>query len=633
MDKYYESIAERLNKGVYVFGAGIDGKAFYDEQGNNINVKCFLDNSVPENGQREINGIPVYNPNDAIKKGLDGYIIVASRKYCDEMRKQLEKAGLKQEQDFHIWQGTDHDLNLGHILDFIYFNKEKWGGINQKRSPRKILVETMNTHGGMAVFESYYANILAEKYDAEIVGNSCKMGPHMCFLQKTVFSSFNAHDFLTMELSQKQEYEAKELFNKIWPCLKTKYDWLDITIDGVNYGVEIYRYFVRAYAARFDPKKYHNQMKVVLNDALRRIVYYNDYFNANSVVAVLANDGLYLEGILRIIAWKHNAKFYAVSWGRVHRFANNDIASITRYGRNMREVFANLSTEEQDEGIAWAKNQLNKRFHGDTSEIKYMGNNTVYAEPITDRILRESDRIKVMICPHAIIDDPYPFGRFMFADHEDWLEYLGKMSEKTNYDWYIKYHPLAGKESTDMWDSIIKKYPNIHKLPLHCSPLQLRDEGINFALTLWGTIGHEYPLLGIQVINGGNNPHEDFDFNWNAKDIDQYEDWLLHLDRLHKEINVEEVYQFYYVNFRLNLYLWDGYKDNFYPKRKTYTVGAPHPQYINRDGVLVGYVEMYGDWLYRWFLDEEAEGNHKDLLNQCKEYINKVDELCEHMMD
>ena len=631
MDKYYEDITNRLERGIYIFGAGRDGKAFLDEQGDKINVICFLDNSVPREEKKMLCGIPVCNPIDVLDGGVDGYIIVASWKYHKEMQLQLEKAGLISEQDFHVWQGADHDLNLGHIIDFILYNKEKWRGINQKRSPRKILVETMNTHCGMLVFNSYYANILAERYDAEIVGNSCKFGLKKCFLQKTVFASFNAHDFLTMELSKQQNYEANQMFNKIWPNLKTKYDWLAISIDGINYGFEIYRIFVRSYSAQFDMDKYQEEMKMVLMESLKRIVYYNDYFSVNRVEVVLTNDGLYWEGILRVIAWKYQAKFYAVSWGRLRRFANNDAASVSRYGRNLKDIFDILPMEEQREGIEWAKQQLDRRFQGDTSEIKYMGNSSAYAEPRRERILSDNDKIKVVICPHSVLDDPYPYGKFMFADHEDWLEYLGRISEKTDYDWYIKYHPMAGRESTDLWDAIIKKYPRIRKLPLHCSPLQLRDEGMNFALTLWGTIGHEYPLLGIQVINGAQNPHDDFDFDWNAKTIDQYEDWLLHLETLQKDVDLQEIYKFYYVNYRLDPIMWNPNKDIFYPRRKIYTYDAPHPQYVNRAGVLVGYVEMYGDWLYRWFLDEEKERGSEILLKQCKEYINAVDGLCKNM--
>ena len=61
-------------------------------------------------------------------------------------------------------------------------------------------------------------------------------------------------------------------------------------------------------------------------------------------------------------------------------------------------------------------------------------------------------------------------------------------------------------------------FPQIILLDGNTSFLQLADEGLDYVFTCHGTVGHEVPLLGIQVINADiNNPHICYDFNWNPK--------------------------------------------------------------------------------------------------------------------
>ena len=57
------------------------------------------------------------------------------------------------------------------------------------------------------------------------------------------------------------------------------------------------------------------------------------------------------------------------------------------------------------------------------------------------KILKENKKIKVLISSHNIGDVSNAFGRKHFADFYEWLNFLGQMSQKTDFDWYIKDHP------------------------------------------------------------------------------------------------------------------------------------------------------------------------------------------------
>ncbi len=57
------------------------------------------------------------------------------------------------------------------------------------------------------------------------------------------------------------------------------------------------------------------------------------------------------------------------------------------------------------------------------------------------KILKSSDKFKVIIFPHSFIDLPHVYGGSLFCDFYDWLIYILKISKNTNYEWYIKVHP------------------------------------------------------------------------------------------------------------------------------------------------------------------------------------------------
>ena len=78
------------------------------------------------------------------------------------------------------------------------------------------------------------------------------------------------------------------------------------------------------------------------------------------------------------------------------------------------------------------------------------------------------------------------------------------------------------------------------------------------ALTCWGTIGFEYALLGIPVINASqNNPHINYNFNIHAKTLKEYEKILLNIKNIKLKMNKNEIYEFYFMKniFILLIYL------------------------------------------------------------------------------
>ena len=159
-----------------------------------------------------------------------------------------------------------------------------------------------------------------------------------------------------------------------------------------------------------------------------------------------------------------------------------------------------------------------------------------------------------MICTHEFHDNPHSTGGLLFPDFYEWLKYLGKKSIKSNHEWYIKNHPDCDLWTKSIVENFVKEFPSIKLINEKTSFLQLRDEGLNFVFTCHGTVGHECPLLGIQVINADlNHPHIAYDFNWTPKSISEYEKIIDDLSNITKQINNNEIYEFYFARNKLNV--------------------------------------------------------------------------------
>ena len=134
--------------------------------------------------------------------------------------------------------------------------------------------------------------------------------------------------------------------------------------------------------------------------------------------------------------------------------------------------------------------------------------------------------------------------------------------------------------------------------------IQLAKEGVNFALTVHGTVGHELPALGIQVITAGYNPHIAYDFNWHAKSIEEYEDYLLNLDKLHKEINMQDLYEFYYMH---NYYT---IADDLFLKS------------YNQSTEDLDWEQQIGPATYEYFLNQLTEMKHHEIIANIRRFID-----------
>ena len=159
-------------------------------------------------------------------------------------------------------------------------------------------------------------------------------------------------------------------------------------------------------------------------------------------------------------------------------------------------------------------------------------------------------RVKVLVAVHDFSDSPHCYGINFYPDFYLWLERLGEISLYTDYDWYLKPHPLSIGDYRKPFEILKEQYPKFTVI----DPFTTKDEiirlGVNIVLTVYGTVGWEFPALGIPVLNASSvNPHCNFNFAITPGSKSDYEYILNNLGvAIRSDINISEIVEFYYLH-------------------------------------------------------------------------------------
>lgn len=597
---------------VYVFGTGVDAEQMCNMVDIDNKIIAFIDNKRNgyDNWFRNKKIISVEQFLCQKKK-----IIIAAGRFCEEIRLQLENLGLKASTDFFIWDEWMLYHSNDSVDNYICFLENLWKPYKKSNKYNKVLVAFDNRCDLVATKYAYCANYFANKYDALIYGYF-RFGSHVSNaspIVKKIYQAINMVDLVDSSIID--ENEVMFIVKDLWKNLRTWGDWKSIKIYGIQFGTTIIRDFLRTHIPDFDLRS--SYMYDFLVKSVKTIVFWKQYFKENNIKVVLLGDGVSWDGYIRDIAVDLQIPAYSIDRCEIKKMTSNYFDySYCFYYKDMWNL---LKPTEKFIGIEWAKEHIKKRIQGDVSEVALSDKkNFAFAEKINKKpILNNNNKIKILICPHIFEEDCYHCGEQIFDDNYfEWLCHLGELSEKiTKYDWYLKMHPSASKRDYIIINKILKKYPRIQRISEHISPIQLRDEGIKYALTVCGSIGHEYPMLGIEVINAGKNLHQNYDFNWNPKDKKEYDDIIYNLENLEKKKDKEGLYEFYAMHFLIYDIKKFNIDELFFKK-----------SYLNLTRCELSSIGMSaGVWMYDEYIKNWDRNFHESIMKKLDFFFQELD--------
>ncbi len=541
------------NKPVIIYGAGMDGLTFYHRYHELADIKFFMDNHKENH---TICGKHVYSLKDGLSvAGNDAIIVICSRRYARNLTDSLQKEKLSAGRLYLVW-----DIYYGRsVCGFMRHNRNVWSHAKKKETDNQIIIPLESGHDGSAVLYSYIAGYLADTYDAGIYAFIRQGGTEYesCIFPSDIdiYRSFNMKEVIDISLSLEQKNKAGELYRRILENIRSVDDWHKICVGDDPWGISIVRDYLRMYPLSFDPVSH--EFCLCLWNAVKKIVFWNDYVQTHPVKCVVLWDGVHNESYLRDVAVRHGIPAYIIhQTGMQKAELNFNFGTGHMY---LKQFYHQLTRQEQERGIRWAKKMCERILEGaGGAEIPYRGKDwvSVFSYQRQKLLACNNGKIKVLVCPHIFDEDAWNEGwQICSNNYLSWLLFLGEMSELTDYEWYIKMHPDEGVRGERLIKEFVKKYSGITLLAADVSPYDLKEAGIRFVLTIAGSVGHEYPLMGIHVINAGNNPHVAFNFNHHPKNPEEYKHMILNLDKITEAPDTEELYQFfcvYYLYYQKN---------------------------------------------------------------------------------
>lgn len=442
--------------------------------------------------------------------------------------------------------------NLFFSYSFIKHNKKLF--TLKKKKKNKILIDFFEYKPSMIPI-SYIANVLAEKYNAEIIGVDCAANIFhknlkqniKIILQKiwflsnwNIYRSFGTRRLISPKIDKLIILKSKKIYKKLIKKITNKKHVLEISIDKINIGDLIYDDYLRQKnCSTIDINK--DDFKNHLLGMIQIFIFWNEYVKNNIIKACYVSHTVYRFGILSRIAIHYNIKVLNGGLACTYSLDKKNKLSSTGY-HNYPKTFKIIKEKVKKDLYKIAKKELEGKLTGKIDITQIMNKQTFKSFSLNKNNKtkyssgHKGAKTTILVAAHCFTDAVHAFDRFLFLDFHDWLDFLGKMSNMTDYRWLIKLHPAQFDINETLIKYFINKYPKfelVEKLTTHND--LMKNQKIAAALTVCGSIGHEYPLFGIPVVNAHptkSSPHNAYNFNINPKTVNELKKIILNIKKI-----------------------------------------------------------------------------------------------------
>lgn len=502
--------------------------------------------------------------------------------------------------------------------DFIVSNRNYFQFSSDAAKNSPIVLVEFNDLASSHISYSYVSFILAQKYGANIEAYMTykhsslfkqkifNIKKYLRFFPFNVYASFGCSKFIEINITEDQKDRSKKINSDVISKISSKFDVENLKINNVWIGDLIYdTYLMHHKEPTIDIAS--DKFKSFLLSKIQEFIFWFDYIENHNVKAVIVSHCVYTSAFVLRIAVSHLIESYQANVTHLYRLDKNNLFAYNDF-LYFPDEFKKLPGNIRTKGLKISQERINKRFSGEVGVDMTYSTKSAFTQKSNVRLIKRSARKKILIATHCFFDSPHSYGNNLFPDFYEWIEFLGGISNITNYDWYIKLHPDYLSGTKEIVDRFLDKYTNIKLLPSSASHHQIIEEGIDFALTVYGTIGFEYAALGIPVINCSRvNPHIAYNFNIHAESIEDYRELLLNLENVELKIDRNQVFEYYFMK---NIYNTDNIFFSDY-KKMLEEIGGYKKQFSS---------DVYVKWLE--YLDQKK---HVELINALTIFIASRD--------
>ena len=369
--------------------------------------------------------------------------------------------------------------------------------------------------------------------------------------------------YISINLKGSQNISRHEV---LWQNIKTAEELELFEYSGIRIGDLIYdEYLARSNMHTLDLTDL--RVRKIFIQAVTALEWWIEFVERQTVDAFIVSHDVYLYGIPARLGVTRGIPVFLVSTSEIIRLNHTYPrvgADIPRYP----ELFLEQDLEFRTAGVNAAKKKLQNRIKGVGPSDLYYFPLVAFAEAQSEKkYLKISNRKKILIAVHDFYDSPHGGQVHFYPDFYLWLLALSKIASELDYDWYIKTHPyLRGRGRAILADFVLSN-PQFELLPPEVTHNDIIAEGIDLALTVYGTIATEYPLLGVPVLNASShNPHASYKFSITPQSRGQYESYIKNIESIPPVGNTEQIYEYYFMHHLLPLRNWLFMDDARYKK-------------------------------------------------------------------
>ena len=293
-----------------------------------------------------------------------------------------------------------------------------------------------------------------------------------------------------------------------------------------------------------------------LTEFLVRAKSWDNYFKKNPIRMVVVTHAVYLQGLVVRTGLKYKAKVFLVTPEKLHQFSEDMFLA------DSESIYYNTSNEFK---LGYSRNQESARHM--LSELKAGSTKVDVAHSYVNgmsgqsktHIIKKNSNVRILIAAHCFSDSPHTNGIHLFPDFVEWLNWLGEISLKTDYEWYVKQHPAFFPSDYIVLEEFCSRFPNVKLVEHTYSNIELINQGINVVLTVYGTIAFEAASLGALVINASRfSPHVNFNFSKSPLTLSEYHETLVNLENIMRTWVVQEssILHFYDIHHLRRNFNW-----------------------------------------------------------------------------
>lgn len=488
-----------------------------------------------------------------------------------------------------------HLFNAHNIKVFKNHSQQKF---------KKIFLIEFNGWAVIHVIFSYLINYYKKEKNCKIIAyetfdliNQTESSLYKRFLWKIgnklsvktfrLFRDMGTDEFIRPFYLKKNLKKSNHIINNFYlkkPSLKKLEE---LTINNIWIGDLIYDTYLKKFSKpTIDLNS--DLFKIFFKKSLLFFFFWEEYFKENEIEGVCVCHSVYLSGIPLRIAHRKKLRCFSASNMNLLNLSKS-IDYKKKYNGSdtifdsFNDVFKKNSSQPKKNFLIEGKKILKQIIHG-KKRIWYLPNKTYSNLRLKKKI--KKNRTSVVIFAHNFVDSPHIYGNHFFPDFKEWFNFLSKIINKTNYNWYLKDHPVTNDVTKKEVNNFLKKNPKIKYLDKNFLNNNLVNLGVDYILTVYGSIASEAPYYGINVINATKNgPHKNYDFSINPKNLNEYRKLLFNLKIKKFKKKLDKLFFYHYAKnyiYRKNLFFSNPDKYfKFYKDKPLQFTNKFYEQWLN----------------------------------------------------